>query len=167
MQALVGYQSMFVSLFCMVVCCSCGLKLLRACCNRCKRMSCFRGSDDEGRRRGSRSRHDPEDSSDLREARSYVARSGQVPDMVELHVRSNRVLSEGQQKRENAKAAKKLIEKLDHVVYDEDFVKNDEFGLQECAICMDEFQLGSVVDRIPLCKHFFHPECCQKWFESK
>ena len=49
------------------------------------------------------------------------------------------MLSEGQQKRENAKAAKKLVDKLDHVIYDEDFVKNDEFGLNECAICMDEF----------------------------
>ena len=162
MQALVGYQSLFVSLFYMVVCCSCGLKLLKACLIRCKRISCFRGSENNERRR-SRSRNEAEDSSE-REPRSYIARSGQVPDMVELHVRSNRVVNDEQSR---AKAAKKLIEKLDHVVYDEDFIKNDEFGLQECAICMDEFKLGSVVDRIPSCKHFFHPECCQKWFESK
>ena len=67
----------------------------------------------------------------------------------------------------NIEAARKLRDHLEHVVYDEDFIVNDEFGLRECAICMDEFELGSVVDRIPLCKHFFHPECCQKWFESK
>jgi len=93
MQALVGYQSLFVSLFCMVVCCSCGLKLLKACLIRCRRISCFRGSENNERRR-SRNRHDNEDSSE-REPRSYVARSGQVPDMVELHVRSNRVVNDG------------------------------------------------------------------------
>lgn len=46
--------------------------------------------------------------------------------MVELHVRSNRVVNDDDQR---AKEAKKLIAKLDHVVYDEDFIKNDEFGL--------------------------------------
>jgi hypothetical protein len=52
-----------------------------------------------------------------------------VPEVSEIQVRTNRVQNETQARRENARAAKKIVEKLDHVVYDEDFVKNDEFGL--------------------------------------
>lgn len=44
-------------------------------------------------------------------------------------MRISRVSNEGRARRENAMAAKKILEKLDHVVYDDDFVKNDAFGL--------------------------------------
>ena len=92
MQALLGYQSLFVSLFCMVVCCSCGLKLLRACLIRCRRITCFRRNNN---RRG---RRDPDDS-DEREPRSYIARSGQVPEISEMQVRNNRVYNDEQARR--------------------------------------------------------------------
>lgn len=80
--------------------------------------------------------------------------------MGEIPARDNRIHNEEQLRIQNIEAAKKIILQLQHVVYDEDFIANDEFGLGECAICMEEFKIGSVVDRIPLCKHFFHPECC-------
>lgn len=107
----------------------------------------------------------PEDSEE--QQRDYVARPGLSLDFGEMPARGNRVHNEDLAREQNREAARKLIDKLQHVVYDQAFIDNDEFGLRECAICMDEFEIGSVVDRIPLCKHFFHPECCKKWFESK
>ena len=41
MQALLGYQSLFVSLFCLVVCCSCGVKCIKFLHKKCRRMRCF------------------------------------------------------------------------------------------------------------------------------
>ena len=62
---------------------------------------------------------------------------------------------------------KTLMSLLERHNYDQTFAERDEFCLAECAICMEIFQIGEIVLRIPLCKHFFHPECCQRWFESK
>ncbi|KAF3319706.1 RING-H2 finger protein ATL32 [Carex littledalei] len=33
----------------------------------------------------------------------------------------------------------------------------------QCAICLSILQTGETVKRIPVCKHFFHIECINKW----
>ena len=43
----------------------------------------------------------------------------------------------------------------------------NEFSTPDCVICMDTFNDGISIMRIPTCRHFFHPHCCKKWFESK
>lgn len=43
----------------------------------------------------------------------------------------------------------------------------DEFATEECVICMEKFQEGEALKRIPTCRHFFHPQCLEEWFKAK
>lgn len=43
----------------------------------------------------------------------------------------------------------------------------DENSKSECCICIDEFMVDDNVLIHPLCKHIYHLECVQDWFESK
>ena len=52
-------------------------------------------------------------------------------------------------------------------IEDKKFREQNEFSTKECVICLDEFINGSEIKTIPICHHFFHPECCTKWFKSK
>ncbi len=45
--------------------------------------------------------------------------------------------------------------------------RNNEFNQQDCIICLDPFLIGKFIKRIPICRHYFHAECINKWFESK
>ena len=43
----------------------------------------------------------------------------------------------------------------------------DEFGQEECSICMEEFVAGQKVRKIPTCRHIFHDHCLIKWFSGE
>ena len=47
--------------------------------------------------------------------------------------------------------------------YEKDTINYD---INECAICMEEFQMDENLLRVPQCKHIFHPECVMKWLEK-
>ena len=52
----------------------------------------------------------------------------------------------------------------------ETFDYNDslnEFDQKDCVICMETFDEGVKINRIPTCRHHFHEQCTIKWFESK
>ena len=42
----------------------------------------------------------------------------------------------------------------------------DEFNVADCVICMDPFENGTKVRKIPTCRHILHDECLIKWFEG-
>lgn len=44
--------------------------------------------------------------------------------------------------------------------------ENNEFDTNECVICMDVFNEGELINRVPICRHFFHMNCIRKWFEG-
>ena len=44
--------------------------------------------------------------------------------------------------------------------------KND-FGITDCVVCLEKFVKDEDIKRIPTCKHFFHPKCCDNWFLLK
>jgi len=50
---------------------------------------------------------------------------------------------------------------------DHKFDPKNEFDCTDCVICLDNFEKNQFVKRMPPCRHFFHPHCCTKWFESK
>ena len=52
-------------------------------------------------------------------------------------------------------------------MFNDKTIQEDAFDLKECVICIDEFENGNKILRIPTCKHFFHYECGKKWFDSK
>ena len=52
-------------------------------------------------------------------------------------------------------------------IEDARFNEDNEFQILECVICLESFKNGQRIKRIPTCKHFFHPECSDKWFKSK
>ena len=56
---------------------------------------------------------------------------------------------------------------LDQIIFNDKTVQEDAFDLKECVICIEEFENGNKILRIPTCKHFFHYECGKKWFDSK
>lgn len=37
-------------------------------------------------------------------------------------------------------------------------------GCVECAVCMEELQLGAKILRLPVCQHYFHADCLMNWF---
>mmetsp|Transcript_16041 Transcript_16041/g.35253 ORF Transcript_16041/g.35253 Transcript_16041/m.35253 type:complete len:256 (-) Transcript_16041:216-983(-) len=37
----------------------------------------------------------------------------------------------------------------------------------ECCICLEEYETGEKVVRIPHCNHIFHRECCRDWLSRK
>ncbi|MCL7024559.1 hypothetical protein MKW94_018859 [Papaver nudicaule] len=58
-------------------------------------------------------------------------------------------------------AAKTAIEKLPDVNITEDILASE---FSQCAVCKDEFELGSVTKQMP-CKHIYHPDCILPWLE--
>lgn len=38
--------------------------------------------------------------------------------------------------------------------------------LEDCTICLSEFEEGEMVKLIPNCRHVFHPSCIDTWLES-
>ena len=46
-------------------------------------------------------------------------------------------------------------------------MENNNYNLTECIICMEDFKEGMNITQIPICQHFFHPECIKKWFDTK
>lgn len=52
---------------------------------------------------------------------------------------------------------------LEEIVFSLEIQLKDEFNISECVICLDEFKTGDKIVRVPLCKHFFHPDCMKKW----
>ncbi|KAI3982858.1 hypothetical protein MKX01_010341 [Papaver californicum] len=58
-------------------------------------------------------------------------------------------------------AAKTAIEKLPDVNITEEILSSDS---SQCAVCKDEFELGSVTKQMP-CKHIYHPDCILPWLE--
>ena len=43
----------------------------------------------------------------------------------------------------------------------------DEFGTEECVICIEKFNEGEMIKRIPTCRHFFHKGCLDEWYKAK
>jgi hypothetical protein len=35
------------------------------------------------------------------------------------------------------------------------------------VICLEQFENGGDIRLIPMCEHYFHPDCCTQWLESK
>lgn len=56
---------------------------------------------------------------------------------------------------------------MELVKYSKQVKDSDQYQLQECSICMDEFAAEEVLSRIPTCQHMFHSACITKWFNSK
>ena len=42
----------------------------------------------------------------------------------------------------------------------------DEFNTPECVICMEVFENGADVRKIPSCRHIFHDDCLMKWLSG-
>jgi len=42
---------------------------------------------------------------------------------------------------------------------------NNEYSTTECVICMESFNPNEQISRIPICRHFFHAQCINQWFE--
>lgn len=59
---------------------------------------------------------------------------------------------------------KTFVNSLETFKYSEEL---NEFGTEDCVICMDPFVKGVKINRIPTCRHYFHDHCCMQWFESK
>ena len=38
--------------------------------------------------------------------------------------------------------------------------------MTDCVICLEPFSIGQKIVQVPICKHYFHPDCCLKWFQS-
>ena len=56
---------------------------------------------------------------------------------------------------------------LEDLVFNNELSENDQFNVQECTICLEEFKNGDNITRIPLCEHFFHPNCIKKWLNRQ
>ncbi|XP_027342935.1 putative RING-H2 finger protein ATL19 [Abrus precatorius] len=37
----------------------------------------------------------------------------------------------------------------------------------ECAICLEDFQVGQCCQVFPVCNHFFHSDCIDHWLQKK
>ncbi|KAL9224336.1 hypothetical protein vseg_000380 [Gypsophila vaccaria] len=58
-------------------------------------------------------------------------------------------------------AAKTAVEGLPSVDVTEEMMRSDS---SQCAVCMDEFELGAQAKQMP-CKHVFHKDCIVPWLE--
>ena len=59
------------------------------------------------------------------------------------------------------KNKKELIDQIDTINYD---IDNTTFF--QCGICMDTFNQGEKVKRLP-CEHIFHTDCMSQWIQTK
>lgn len=58
-------------------------------------------------------------------------------------------------------ASKSAVQALPTIKVDEAMLKSD---LAQCAVCKDDFELGTVVKQMP-CKHVYHDDCILPWLE--
>ncbi|KAK6146586.1 hypothetical protein DH2020_020455 [Rehmannia glutinosa] len=58
-------------------------------------------------------------------------------------------------------ASKSAVEALPSINVDEALLKSE---LAQCAVCKDDFELGTVVKQMP-CKHVYHQDCILPWLE--
>ena len=42
----------------------------------------------------------------------------------------------------------------------------DEFETTECVSCMEPYEAGAQIRKIPSCRHIFHDECLMKWLSG-
>ncbi|KAF8772716.1 hypothetical protein HU200_005467 [Digitaria exilis] len=59
-------------------------------------------------------------------------------------------------------AAKDAVAALPDVAVSADMMQAD--GGAQCAVCMDDFQLGAAAKQLP-CKHVFHKDCILPWLD--
>uniref|UniRef100_A0A0A9DV19 RING-type E3 ubiquitin transferase n=1 Tax=Arundo donax TaxID=35708 RepID=A0A0A9DV19_ARUDO len=59
-------------------------------------------------------------------------------------------------------AAKSAVAALPDVAVSADMMQAD--GGAQCAVCMDDFQLGAAAKQLP-CKHIFHKDCILPWLD--
>ena len=52
------------------------------------------------------------------------------------------------------------------VSYQKNNKELDEFQTPECVVCMEAFEDGAKVRKIPSCRHIFHDECLMKWLSG-
>ena len=60
--------------------------------------------------------------------------------------------------------AMEFINSIENITFDNGAMQYD---IRDCIICMESLENGTDVNRVPTCKHIFHPECLRKWFTSK
>jgi len=70
---------------------------------------------------------------------------------------------EEQLRQQQERNIKDHIEAMEEIFFD----PNNEFNTKECVVCIDDFQAGQDLLRIPSCRHFFHKKCCREWYESQ
>lgn len=58
-------------------------------------------------------------------------------------------------------ASKSAVQALPSINVDAALLKSD---LAQCAVCKDDFELGTVVKQMP-CKHVYHDDCIMPWLE--
>ena len=68
---------------------------------------------------------------------------------------------------ERIRQTQQLMTHLEDLVFNNELSQKDEFNIKECTICLEEFKNGDKITRIPLCNHFFHPDCIKKWLNRK
>ncbi|KAK9168519.1 hypothetical protein Syun_000659 [Stephania yunnanensis] len=54
-----------------------------------------------------------------------------------------------------------VIESLPVLAFE--VVRREMGSVDDCAVCLGEFECKSVVKRIPFCGHFFHAQCIEVW----
>jgi len=42
----------------------------------------------------------------------------------------------------------------------------DEYEQPECVICMESFNNGTKIRKVPSCRHIFHEDCLMKWLSG-
>ena len=92
----------------------------------------------------------------------------QAQDIANNESSSSEEIADEELERQLAEVQKKqtqeFMNSLEEMTYNNEI---NEFGTPDCIICMETFIDGVQISRIPTCRHFFHPSCCTKWFESK
>ena len=78
-----------------------------------------------------------------------------VPRTVVAGVRSNR----------RGGVPKKMFKHIPSIVWAGDASESAEYGTGDCAICLDNFELGNNLRKLP-CAHRFHVECIDPWLDS-
>ena len=93
--------------------------------------------------------------------------------MAELRARQAR-MGNGAVAREDREAMRRvvhssLIDKYAKLIPNIKYKKNkeiDEFNTPECVICMEIFEVGADVRKVPSCRHIFHDDCLMKWLSG-
>ena len=62
------------------------------------------------------------------------------------------------------KYVSEFLSYLTKIVYFKDQQKHQ---VEKCSICIEDYEDGQQMLKIPECNHIFHPDCCLEWFNSK